>query len=331
MHTPDPTLTASIYVGGSLHDLVGGAIVPFRDELRRHDPQGRWTLWMVRYTKCGTHLKLRLHGPEDERATVQRLLSEAFERYLASLEPVSPAEAAAPKSRPRSPAIDLEDEQSADYPERTLLWTHYRRSGVTLGPDLRLVADDEYASRSTACMAAAAEWVLDAVRPGLTESARLKVLLSALVAGITAVPLSRDERETYVAYHRDWLLRFMLNTDEREWEMRERLEGRVDAMAGVVDEARRALEAWDGGQAAEGTAAAWRQAVADVFAYTARLRGDDARIADPFSDDPTFPVLFKVFHGVRNQLGIDLLNEALVHQVLLRVLAGEPAAAETGD
>lgn len=333
MHTPDPTLTASIYVGWPLHGLVRGAIVPFRDELRRHDPQGKWSLWLVRYTKCGPHLKLRLHGPAEQRPLVQRLLSEAVERYLAELEPIpQEGEPPAARPRPRAPAIDLEDERSDDYPDRTLLWTNYRRSGVTLGPNQRLLADDEYASRFAAAMAAGAEVVLEASRPELTDSARLKVLLSALVAGITALPFSQEDRETYAAYHRDWLLRFILPSDQREREMRERFDQRLGAMGGVVDEARRALAGWDEAiSPAEGVHAEWRESVAALFAYAARFRGDGSYVSDPFTDDPAFPPAFKVFHGLANQLGVDMLNEALIHHVLLSVLSAEPAAAEAGD
>ena len=43
----------------------------------------------------------------------------------------------------------------------------------------------------------------------------------------------------------------------------------------------------------------------------------------PFSDDPVFSALFKAFHGVANQLGVDLLNEALVYHVLFRAVADE--------
>jgi hypothetical protein len=326
MHRPDPILTVSIYRHGKLNELVRGAIVPFRDELRRHDPEGRWALWMVRYTKCGPHLKLRLHGPEEQVPLVRRLLSEAVERHFADLEPASADEA--PRSRPKALPIDEEDDRGEDYPDRTLLWTRYRRSGVTLGPNPRLLADDEYAARFGACMAGGAEIALEAMRAGTSPSAHLKVLLSALAAGLTALPLSPGGRETYAAYHRDWLLRFILPDAGAEREMCGRFDGRVAAMGAVVDEAQRGLWAWDDGLAgAEGPEGRWREALAELFAYVARFRGDPAYASDPFSDDPAFPPVFKAFHGLANQLGIDLLNEALVHHILLRVLAGDPAAA----
>lgn len=332
MHTPDPTLSASIYVGWPLHDLVRGAIVPFRDELRQHDPEGRWSMWMVRYVKCGPHLKLRLHGPEEQRPLVQRLLSEAVERYLASLDPLAPPPERKAVAPARVAAIDVEDERRDDYPDRTFLWTQYRRSGVTLGPSQLLVDDDEYARRFAACASAAAEIVLDAVRPGLDAPGRLKVLLNTLVAGITATGFSADERETYAVYHRDWLLRFLVNSDEAEREMREKFDARAAAMAPVRAQAERALWQWDEGLApATGLEQAWRESVAALSAYAGQFRGDERYVADPFSDDPAFPAVFKVFHGFANQLGVDMLNEAMIQHVLLRVLAGEPAAAQAGD
>jgi hypothetical protein len=322
MRPADPSLSASIYTARHLDELVRGAVIPFRDALRLRDPEGRWSLWTMRYTRCGPHLKVRLHGPAEERETVRELLAEAVERHFASLG--AAAEDEAPR-RPRPPAtpVDLEDERDEDYPDRTLLWTTYRRSGVSLGPDRVLMADDRYVALFTTALAAGAELVLEALGPGLSEAGRLKALRDGVAAGLSGLPLTDEERAAYLAYHRDWLLRWLMPHGEREAEMLARFDQRAAAMGPAAEEARRVAR--DGGTG-EG-AAAWREALSGLAAHLAPLRGDPAHDADPFTRDPVFPPVFKVFHSLANQMGVDMLNEALVHHLLLRALDGAVAPA----
>lgn len=321
MNLPDPVLTTSIYCSDHVDDVVRRAINPFYAEISK---SGRWLLWMVRYNRCGRHLKVRLHGPQDERAQVQGLLDGALAAYFA--DPPLPPKSSLPRAKRKSLPIDMEDERNEDYPDGTVLWTHYRRSPVTLGPCAMLVADDRYAVRFAACMACGADIVLDTLREEISGSTRLKVLLSALAAATTAVAFSDDERDAYHAYHRDWLLRTMLDDEQRDQEVRAQFDVRVASMQPVVDQVRANLARGRDELPPDDARVAcledgWRAALREFFAFVAPFRGRAEYVADPFSEDPVFPALFKVLHGLANQLGVDMRNEALLHHVLLNALA----------
>jgi hypothetical protein len=196
-----------------------------------------------------------------------------------------------------------------------------------------LVADDGYAIRFAACMARGAAIVLDAMREEISGSARLKVLVGALAAATTAVGFSDDEREAYHVYHRDWLLRTMLVDEQRDQDVREQFDARVAGMGSVLEQLRANLARGRDALPADDARAAcledgWRASLAELFAFVAPFRGRAEYVADPFSEDPVFPALFKVLHGLANQLGVDMLNEALLHHVLLHALATSMMCAE---
>lgn len=329
MHSPDPTVSANIYCA-DLDGLVREAVRPFRARLR-DEARGPWSLWMMRYTRGGQHLKVRLHGPGAEAPRVRALLAETVEPWLAALPETDPA---ARVSRPRATPVDPEDETEEDRPDRTLLWTTYRRSPVSLGPSGVLRADDGFVGRMAACLAAGAGLALQAHAAPLSASTRLKVLLRMVGGAVTALDADPERRAAYLAYHRDWLLRFALPHRDAEVEMLERFEGRVRGLGPVLDEAFTAVCRWDDG-AEDATAspeeAAWRAAFADLYGWMSARPDPPPCAHDPFTDDPAFPPVFKSLHGSANQLGADMLNEALVHHILLRALdghgAGAPAAA----
>lgn len=330
MFSPDPAFSANVYCG-DLDALVRGAVVPFREQLRERDPGGRWSLWMMRYLRGGQHLKIRVHGPDEERAEVQAMLEAHVTAWLGTLPPAG--ENDPPRvSRPRSLPIDLEDEQAEDHPDRSLVWTRYRRSLVSLGPNALLRADDGYVARKTACFAAEGEIVLESAREGtLTPAGKLKVLLRALAVGLTAMGFAADERMAYLEYHRDWLLRFALPHRDKEVEMLGRFGERLAGMQDVVQQAVRELEAWEDGAPAGAPEPlrAWHAAIGEFFAYAVRFRGNlEEYPADPFTDDAVFLSVFKAQHALANQLGVDMLNEALIYHVLREgvLSAAAPAA-----
>lgn len=329
MAHPDPVLTANLYCDRGLDELIHGAVAPFRARLAEGGPAGRWSLWLVRYSRCGEHLKVRLHGPAGEREAARALLEEAVGAHFAAL---PPAAADAPRvSRADAPAIDLEDEATADYPDRTLLWTSYRRSHVNLGP-VPFLRQDGYAERFTACLARAADLVLDTLLPDaggkVPGAARQRVLLRGLFSGLAALGFSAAEREAYLAYHRDWLVRFTLSDPEKEGELLAAFDRRVEGMAPAAAQLRRAAAAeWgEGARPSAGAEGAWGEALAGLLAWLAPLRGDPEYRLDPFTDDAAFPAVFKAFHGLANQLGVRMLDEAFVHHLVLRATAAEPAA-----
>ncbi|HET6230925.1 MAG TPA: lantibiotic dehydratase C-terminal domain-containing protein [Longimicrobiaceae bacterium] len=320
MHSPDPTVTANIYSARHLDEIVRGVVVPLRHGLAERGMADRWSLWTMRYLRRGPHLKLRLHGPEQEAGAVRELLEEAAEAHFASLSP----EGDGPMKHSKAPAgaVDLEDEGEGERPDRTLLWTTYRRSAVSFGPDTQLLADDRYVSLFTACLAAAGEIAVTAIEPEISEAGRLKALRGGLAAGVSGLPLTETERDLYLEYHRDWLLRWMMPHAERDAEMLAKFDLRADASGAAAAEIRRIASEGP----AVGAFARWRDALAELAAYVARFRGDPAHHVDPFTADPVFPALFKVFHSLANQLGVDMLNESMLHHIVLRALAGAAVA-----
>jgi lantibiotic biosynthesis dehydratase-like protein len=328
MPHPDPVLTASLYSNRGLDGLVHGVVAPFRARLAERDPDGRWSLWWVRYSRGGEHLKLRLHGPQEGRELARELLARAAEAHFAALPPADPD---APRvSRPDAPAVDVEDEAAEDRPDRTLLWTQYRRSHVNLGPPVYL-RHDGYVERFTACLAAGAELVLDQLHPDaggkVAGAARQRVLLRGVFTGLGALGFSPEQRAAYLAYHRDWLLRFSLSDTEKETALREHFDRRVDGLAAIVDQLRRASATeWEVDAApASGVEGRWRAALAGLMAWLEPFRGDPEYLVDPFTDDAACPAVFKVFHALANHLGVGMLDESFTHHLLLRVATPAPA------
>ncbi|HLL81907.1 MAG TPA: lantibiotic dehydratase C-terminal domain-containing protein [Longimicrobium sp.] len=324
--TPDPTLTASVYCNRRLDHVVSGLVIPFRERLRELDREERWALWMVRYSGRGDHLKLRLHGPEEERERVRAFIAEEAGRFFAALEPAVDEPRV---SRAGIPAIDEEDEGEGEHPDRALLWTRYRRSHVSLGPH-PFLADDRYAAGMAAALGAGAAMVLAAFAAHadgqLPAAARQRTLLKAVIAGLAEAGLSPERCAAYLAYHRDWLLRFFAEDAEREAEVRDGLDRQVAAMAPAVEQLRTVVAGeWAPGRRAD---TAWNGTLAALAAYVRAFEGDPAYRVDPFAADPLFPPVFKVFHGVANQLGLSPVNEAFVHHLLLQAARDGAAVAE---
>lgn len=323
---PDPALTANIYCSGRLDTVIFRAVAPFWRELLSLDPEGLCFLWLMRYGKGGEHLKVRVHGPESLRPLLRENLEEKVTALLDSL----PEGATPLANRERAPAIDAEDE-GGDHPDRTFVWTSYRRSHVSLG-GRPFLSDDRYVALFTRCLAAGCERVL-ALEPGasgvLGHPVRQRALLTALIAGLAALGFSAGKRADYLAYHRDWLLRFALPVEERcESEPVEQLHRRLDEQIARMGESlqplRRAADAgWNGSKGAgvleDDPDAGWRRSLADLLGYIAPLCRDPDYRLDPFASDPVFAPVFKVFHGFANQLGLKRMDEAFAHHVLLRL------------
>lgn len=316
-------MTANLYCEGLQDAALHGALAPFGARLRAGDPERAGFLWIVRYPKGGEHLKVRIHAPAEREACLRDLLRETVDAWLATL---PPADAERPRQdAPGLPAIDPEDETDSPWPDRSLVWTRYRRSHVSLG-GAPFLADDGSVARLTSCLGAGCAVVLDALVPDsagrVSDSLRQTTLLQLLIGGLAAVGFGADERATYLAYHRDWLVRFSLKGGGDAEKTRELL-ARFDQRAEQMGDALRALR--DAAESAWGAPPdrddRWQQALAELAGYVARFRGDPACRLDPFSEDPVFTPVFKVFHGTANQLGLGMLPEALTCHLLLRATA----------
>ncbi len=128
-----------------------------------------------------------------------------------------------------------------------------------------------------------------------------------------------------MAYHRDWLIRFTLLKSQADLERAEeaiaQFDRRLQAKAGQVETTRKKLTA-------QGTAdPAWRHALAELWQYARFLCKSPNYHIDSFASDPAFACIFKVLHGLGNQLGITPLDEAFVHHLLLRAVEMGPRSS----
>jgi hypothetical protein len=314
---PDPVVSANLYCAGRLDEVIRTVVVPFRRELldASDDDSGEY-LWMMRYGRGGEHLKIRLHATEPRGAMARNLLEELAGRCFSTLGANGePARAAS--GSPPAP-IDHEDEAEDGHPDRSVLWTQYRRSLASFAGK-PLLADDTYAALATRCMGRGCDLALAALDEELSPIHRLLSLLQALVGGIGGIgSLPADSRAAFFAFHRDGLVRSLLVRrnagPDKAAELLAQFERRQQAMGSFPDSLRNLAEKeWNGADGED----AWRSSLADLYRYVAQFRGDPEYRLDPFAEDAVFPVLFKVFHGLANQLGIGLLDEAFAHHLLL--------------
>jgi hypothetical protein len=325
---PDPQVTANVYCDRRLDEVIHGALAPLRRTMAERDPEGLWRLWFVRYPRRGEHLKVRLHGPEPAAGTLRELLATAVEACLATLPPAADGETR--KGGLEVPPIDLEDGDASLHPDRSLLWTHYQRSHISLGGK-PLLDDDRYAALITTCLARSCEMVLASLRPNgegqFPHSPRQTALLRLVTGGLGALGFGVEKSAAYLAYHRDWLLRFTAarsNTgSEKIRQVVAQFDQRADQMGGALETLRAmALDAWSGGtrDSLDGTDAGWWQALRDLQGYLDRFRGNADYQLDPFATDIVFSPVFKAYHGSANQLGLNMLNEAFAHHLLWRAV-----------
>jgi hypothetical protein len=339
MLPPDPIVTASVYADRALDRVAHGVVAPALARLRAAHPGADWGAWWVRYSKHGDHLKVRLHGPAGLAGEARAVLEEQARTLFDAMPPRDEAQ---PRiSNPRLPSIDAQDDAAADYPDRSLLWTDYQRSHVSFGAR-QLLGDDGYVARICTCLAAGAEVVLantplDAT--GMASgAARQRAVLKAAMAGVAGAGFTAGERAEYLRYHRGWLVRFSVADESREADVLAGFDRQRAGMQAAADQIARAAAAqWSAEPPARGGAEtpedAVRRAVAELCAFAAPLRHDPAHLSDPFTDDASFPLVFKALHGAANQAGINLLNEAFLYHLLLDaeaapVLAGAGAGAE---
>jgi hypothetical protein len=325
---PDPVVTANVYCDRRLDEAIHGALAPLRRTMAAEDPEGLWRLWFVRYPRRGEHLKVRLHGPEAAAPRLRELLAEAAAACFAALPAVAGDE---PRKDGREvPPIDPEDETAEIQPDRTLLWTRYRRNHISLGGK-PLLDDDQYAALITTCLARGGELVLAALQPDgegrFPHSPRQTALLRMLIGGLGALGFGSEKSAGYLAYHRDWLLRFTASRSntgsEKVRQTLEQFDQRTERMGEALATLRGlALDAWSGKQrdSLDGTDAGWWRALRDLQGYLDRFRGDADYQLDPFATDVVFSPVFKVFHGSANQLGLNMLNEAFSHHLLWRAV-----------
>jgi hypothetical protein len=325
---PDPALTANIYCSGLLDSVIFLAVAPFWQAFQRHDPAPACYLWLMRYGKGGEHLKVRVHGPESQCLLARGQLEERVTAFLSGLE--QPAEPVAGEQREKAPPIDVED--ATDHPDLSFLWTTYRRNPISFGGK-PFLGDDRYAHLLTRCLASGCERLL-ALAPGanglLPHALRQSTLLESLISGLAALDFSAAKRADYLAYHRDWLLRSTLSPSQRSEngpieQICQYFDAQIARMKGSLLPFQKAAEdGWNGSRETR-SEDGWRQSLADLLAHIASLCRDPDYHLDPFAGDPVFAPVFKVFHGLANQLGLKRTDEAFAHHLLFRIAAADRA------
>lgn len=330
----DPTVTASVYAEGTLDAVVSGAIAPFWAEFSgTHADSGAY-LWTLRYAKSGEHLKIRVHAPPELRDSVRDLLALRAEALLARLpgDPIFEGR----KSRPLATPIDLEDRQAENYSDRTLLWTTYERSQISLGLRPFLV-DDAFVARLTRCLGAGFALVLarfgdNKIEPW-SHAAQQGLLLRAVYLGLEGAGLVPAERSLYALYHRDCLLRGLLKQagssgGPAKIEQTLELFGRqVDRIGSGLERIRALADPEASAASFTAEIRAWQDSCGRIAEHLRRVCVGSEHEVDPFAHQPLFPPLFKVFHGLANQIGLTPLNEALAHHLLVAAFEG-PALAQ---
>lgn len=336
----DPMASANVYCEGCLDPLIHGALVPFWQRFRQEQGAEACRLWFMRYGRCGEHLKIRIHGPEALRHLAEQQLSRAVSEFFADL-PASSREAT--RRSGSEPPIDVEDEATEPYPDRTLVWTRYRRSPITLGGEIHY-RKDRYTELFTTCLAAACEEVLEHLEPRgangeVIPQQRQNAFVRMIAEGLGAISLSRESRSTYLEYHRDTSLRVLaaLNADNRAGvaSILEQIGGRVARMATTVETLERVLDdAWTTRKPADeptSTAAVWPDALDSFYRYVVPFYDDPAYHLDEMAPNPSLSPLVKIFQAIANQLGLTLLDEAFMLHLLRCAMTPDQSAELSAD
>jgi hypothetical protein len=333
---PDPLITANIYCSGRLDEVLQRCLVPFLEEARRIAPSDSVYLWTMRYPRGGEHLKVRLHAPPPYGAPLGDALAQAAAQFLATL--VEPTATGASTDKPdpapkrdAAPSIDREDE--ASHPDRSFVPTTYQRSHVSLGAPPFLL-DDRYAARVTYCLGQGCQITLNALGAHAAQQVPFRIrqttLLKTIVGALAGAGWSPEQRIAYLAYHRNWLIRFLLAKTQQGNERVTELLAQFAQNVTRLGQGMRAIEQmaaaqWARPQGTDDTVApadAWRRGIHDLALYVSSFADRPEYRVDPFARDQAFAAVFKVLHGLANQLGLKPFDESFAHHLLLHAAGG---------
>lgn len=317
----DPSITANIYASGMLDDVVLEAIFPFWVELERSQPSRRNFLWLMRYARRGEHLKIRVHCAPAAVECLKVELSRALDAWIERQAGVEAVDVRC--INPNAPAIDVEDDQAEPHPDRSFLWTQYRRTHVSL-PGSPWLNDDTFAGLAYRCLSESTNVVMRAFaeRRTLGDGDKQSLLAKSLIGALDAAGLlSPALAGEYFRFHRDWLLRFFVRDSSKETEIRARFSEQADRSAARASLLTLAERVWR-----HGSPDPWPSTLQHMVCYVGQFEGNPEYQIDPFTSNIAFPPLFKMFHGMANQLGVLPFQEAYVHHLLASVVDKEGAA-----
>jgi hypothetical protein len=321
-HSPssDPTVTVNIYASGFLDELLHDAIAPFWAQARELDCDANCYLWVMRYARGGEHLKVRLHASTEAANSLRPLLFEHTERFLASAQRLSPG--ANRRENPKAPPIDLEDKAEKPFPDLSIIGTTYVRSHVSF-PASPWLEDDHLIGLASRCLAATTGvFMAKLMEQGpLSENQKQSLLAKTLVRALRVLGWGEHSRAAeYLAFHRDWLLRFFIPESAKELSVRDRFDVQARQAPAVETLARFIQQEWrEGGGSSPDTP--WLQTFSRLGEYTGSFQSHGDYQIDPFTRNVKFPPVFKMLHGMANQFGVLPLHEAYVHHLLIATLS----------
>ncbi len=323
-------LSASIYCEGLIDEVLQHALAPFWKQAKASEGGARLRLWMLRYTRLGLHLKVRIHGPPGAREALRQALSEAVEPYLSTLGAAEPGQ---PRSMGEllSP-LDPEDEGSTAWPDRTLRWTHYQPVPAHLGRE-PLAAAPGFVEGALLCLAEAAEVTLERLVPGNSQGVRpglrTTLLTRLAMAALEALALRPEEELEYLLFHRDWLLAGARSGHDKALAVLDQRAAREGALLERLGAASaRRHESGTPPDTSE-ELVAWRRAISHHFRHALGVLG--AGPLGALGPEPRHQLLSavaRVLHNTANLLGLDTSNEIYVFHLLgrsLRPLLGPEA------
>jgi hypothetical protein len=320
---PDPCLTANLYCNRRLDLTAREVLGALSADLASPGVSPESFLWFARYGKCGEHLKVRVHGPGSTTEVARASLETAARGFFAS--PASDPDPDVWVSKSAIPPIDPEDEYEGDYPNKYLLWTHYRRSPIVFGTEVYL-DDDVHVDHFCRCQAAVTSIALEMLLPKFGEPAfpkhRQSVYIKVLLTAISVLGLSATETATYLAYHRDWLLRALVRNVTPLGSTTESLLEEIQLRSSssdlrpLTDHVEYALA---GAKSSPSESCpAFHRELSAFYEYVSTYRGKERFDQDPFTRDFAFLPIFKVLHFAANQFGFRLSHEAYVFNLLVQ-------------
>jgi len=330
---PDPCLTANLYCNRRLELMAREVLGSLAADLAAVNANSESFFWYTRYGKCGEHLKVRVHGDDSTAAAARDSLAIHASRFFAS--PLSDLGDDQWVSKSAIPPIDPEDELEGDYPNKTMLWTHYRRSPIVFGAEVYL-EDDVHVDHFCRCQAAVTSIALEILLPKLGDPAyarhRQSAYLRILITAISVLGLTAAEAAAYLAYHRDWLIRSLNHDVAPPGLTNEKLLEDIRQTAEVAPAALRPLTDHVASALAESKPStdycrAFHRELSAFYKHVSAYRGNERFDRDPFTRDFAFLPIFKVLHLAANQLGFRISNEAYVFDLLFR--ATEPLCLST--
>ena len=326
---PDPTFAASLFAEGRLDTAFCRVIVPAATEVGV-DPGSGDYLWLMRYGLRGDHWKIRFHGEK----TAAEAFRAAVEHHAATYFEALPDEPEDAKRITSAVPIDAEESgPGGDEKQPHGLQTiGYRRSHVGLGSAV-LHRQDAYCAAFTRALSHGTAALIEGVDPEndseWSHGARFSFLLKILADGLAELELGAEAAQAYISYHRDTLLR---STDKEDAEaiadgkalFDRRLAKMADGGARLVDFVKSRFAGVRGATGTKSPAGLWRGGLARGLAEIEPLVAASAEDINTYADNPLFLPIFKLFQSTSNQIGLNVIEEAYVHHILLRaVSAGE--------